>query len=317
MMTAITRWVLAHKRLVAGTWIVLTLVGIATVGDSVKAFSNTFSVPGREGFVTNAAITRIYHSGGNNAPLLAVVKLPAGGSVTIRSRASGTAAGRGEAAGSRSRRSHRLLRIHRESGVRVGGRPHDVRDRLSTSGQPVLRPEHQGRKTGDAALGERSVAGAPVLVTGVDALQSETGGANGPGVFVETVLGGLGALVVLVFVFASLLALVPIMMAVVAIIDDVPRALRRRRRCTSVSFIVEFLVALIGLGVAIDYSLLVVVRWREERIIGHEGDEAVVRAMADRRTRGRVQRHDGRDRLAGDGRAAAPVPAFDRLRRAC
>jgi RND superfamily putative drug exporter len=44
--------------------------------------------------------------------------------------------------------------------------------------------------------------------------------------------------------------------------------------------IVEFLVALIGLGVAIDYSLLVVVRWREERAHGYTGDEAVVRAMA-------------------------------------
>jgi RND superfamily putative drug exporter len=43
--------------------------------------------------------------------------------------------------------------------------------------------------------------------------------------------------------------------------------------------IVEFLVALIGLGVAIDYSLLVIVRWREERAHGRTGDEAVVRAM--------------------------------------
>jgi RND superfamily putative drug exporter len=42
---------------------------------------------------------------------------------------------------------------------------------------------------------------------------------------------------------------------------------------------VEFLVALIGLGVAIDYSLIIVVRWREERAHGLVGDEAVVRAM--------------------------------------
>ena len=34
---------------------------------------------------------------------------------------------------------------------------------------------------------------------------------------------------------------------------------------TDVSVIVQFLVALIGLGIAIDYALLVVVRWREER----------------------------------------------------
>jgi len=36
---------------------------------------------------------------------------------------------------------------------------------------------------------------------------------------------------------------------------------------------------LIGLGVAIDYSLLVVSRWREERAHGAQGDEAVQRAM--------------------------------------
>src|SRR5581483_3048530 len=43
--------------------------------------------------------------------------------------------------------------------------------------------------------------------------------------------------------------------------------------------IVQFLIALIGLGVAIDYSLLVVLRWREERINGHQGDAAVQRTM--------------------------------------
>jgi RND superfamily putative drug exporter len=42
---------------------------------------------------------------------------------------------------------------------------------------------------------------------------------------------------------------------------------------------VQFLIALIGLGVAIDYSLLVVSRWREERSHGREGDEAVQVAM--------------------------------------
>jgi RND superfamily putative drug exporter len=46
-----------------------------------------------------------------------------------------------------------------------------------------------------------------------------------------------------------------------------------------VSFIVEFLVALVGLGVAIDYSLILVTRWREERDHGKENHEAVVTAM--------------------------------------
>ena len=48
---------------------------------------------------------------------------------------------------------------------------------------------------------------------------------------------------------------------------------------TDVSFVVQYLVALIGLGVAIDYSLLVVTRWREERAAGADNDSAVMTAM--------------------------------------
>jgi RND superfamily putative drug exporter len=48
---------------------------------------------------------------------------------------------------------------------------------------------------------------------------------------------------------------------------------------TDVSPIVQFLVALVGLGVAIDYSLIVVSRWREERTHGRSDDEAVQVAM--------------------------------------
>ena len=91
-------------------------------------------------------------------------------------------------------------------------------------------------------------------------------------------LGGLGALVVLAFVFASLLAFVPLLMAIVSIMATF-LVLWGVTALTSVSMIVEFLVALIGLGVAIDYSLLVVVRWREERAHGHTATRRVVRAM--------------------------------------
>lgn len=49
---------------------------------------------------------------------------------------------------------------------------------------------------------------------------------------------------------------------------------------TEVNFMVQFVVALIGLGVAVDYSLLVVTRWREELARGRRGEEAVRRAMA-------------------------------------
>ena len=78
--------------------------------------------------------------------------------------------------------------------------------------------------------------------------------------------------------FASFLAIVPILMAIASIMTTF-LVVYGLTTFTDVSPIVQFLIALIGLGVAIDYSLLVVVRWREERAHGHEGDEAIVRAM--------------------------------------
>jgi len=84
---------------------------------------------------------------------------------------------------------------------------------------------------------------------------------------------------VLGFVFASLLAFVPLVTAVISIMTSF-LLVWAVTAVTPVSSIVEFLIALVGLGVSIDYSLLIIVRWREERAHGHSGDEAIVRAMA-------------------------------------
>ena len=78
-MASLTRWVLAHKRIVVVFWVALTLVGIASAGSATKALKQKFSVPGKEGWVTNQQIARDFHgTGGNSAPLLPVVTLPAG-----------------------------------------------------------------------------------------------------------------------------------------------------------------------------------------------------------------------------------------------
>src|SRR5689334_25084797 len=78
-MTAISRWVLAHKRLVVTVWVLLTLVGIGVAGPASKALKQKFSVPGKEGWQTNQQIAKLYKGTGDNAaPLLPVVKLPAG-----------------------------------------------------------------------------------------------------------------------------------------------------------------------------------------------------------------------------------------------
>ena len=91
-------------------------------------------------------------------------------------------------------------------------------------------------------------------------------------------IGGVGALLVLAFVFGSVLAVVPLVMAIVSIMTTfVP--LLALTQVTSVSPIVGFLIVLVGLGVAIDYSLLMVSRWREERTHGLSSDDAAQRAI--------------------------------------
>ncbi|MHB8691706.1 MAG: MMPL family transporter [Solirubrobacteraceae bacterium] len=278
-MTRVTRFVLAHKRLVAGAWVVVTLVGMATVGNAVNSFSKTFSVPGREGFITNARILKTFHGGGDRAPLLAVVTLPSGTSVTSPAVRSGL-----NQVALKLQRAVPRARI--ASFATTGSRAFVSSDGRTTFVLAYPPPGHESfgnntkaAKAATAALAGDAIAGAPVYVTGIDALQNQTGGGGGPGVLLESLLGGLGALVVLGFVFASLLAFVPILMAIVSILTTF-LVLYALSTVTNISMIVEFLVALIGLGVAIDYSLIVVVRWREERAHGHEGDEAVVRAMA-------------------------------------
>jgi RND superfamily putative drug exporter len=121
-------------------------------------------------------------------------------------------------------------------------------------------------------------AGAKVGVTGEDTLAAGDSGSGGPGVVGETLLGAVGALAVLAFVFGSFLAFLPLIVAAASILGTFVLLLPITY-LTNVSFIVEFLVALVGLGVAIDYSLLFVTRWREERDHGRDNHDAVVVAM--------------------------------------
>src|SRR5438552_12437299 len=82
-MASLTRWVLAHKRIVVVFWLVVTLVGVGSAGSATKALKQKFSVPGKEGWVTNQQIARDFHgTGGNNSALVPVVTLPKGSSVS-------------------------------------------------------------------------------------------------------------------------------------------------------------------------------------------------------------------------------------------
>jgi RND superfamily putative drug exporter len=281
-MASLTRWVLAHKRIVVIFWLVLTLVGMASAGSATKALKQKYSVPGKEGFVTNQQISHDFHgTGGNGAPLLPVVTLPPGSSVSspatvaqlrgVEARLQRTLPG-SRIAGYASTRSSTFVSKDRRTTFIVAYPPADRTQAFEDN------PKAAEKAT--AALKGATVGGAPVHLTGFDALQVQNGnGGGGSGVLFEALLGGFGALLVLAFVFASLLAIVPIIMAIVSILTTF-LVVWGLTTVTEISPIVQFLIALIGLGVSIDYALIVVVRWREERAHGLEGDEAIERAMA-------------------------------------
>jgi RND superfamily putative drug exporter len=278
---SLTRWVLAHKRTVVVTWVVLTIAGIMAAGPATDALDPEFSVPNKEGWETNVAITEKYGGDRNGTvPLLPVVKLPEG-------KTADSPGVRSEIARIDARLERAMPGARVASYASTGDRTFVSDDRRTVYSliypQPdpdsVFGENPRAEKAASGVLENATVAGAPVHLTGFDALVEDSGGeSEGPGVLLEAVLGAAGALLVLTFVFASLLAFVPLVMAFVSIMTTF-LLLLGLTELTTVSPIVQFLIALIGLGVAIDYSLIVVSRWREERAHGRSGDEAVQKAM--------------------------------------
>jgi RND superfamily putative drug exporter len=280
-LSSLTRWVLAHKRTVVVTWIVLTVAGIAAAGPATEALEPEFSVPDKEGWETNVAIAAHYKgTGGDTAPLVPVATLPEGTSID-------SPAVRADLRRIDERLAEALPGSRIASYASTGDRTFVSDDGRTTFAIVYPQPDPdsafgenpKAEEAASAALRGETVAGETVRLTGFDALYEDSGAGNeGPGVLIEALIGGFGALLVLAFVFASFLAFVPILMAVVAIMTTF-LLLLVLAELTAVSPIVQFLIALIGLGVAIDYALIVVSRWREERTHGRQGDEAVQLAM--------------------------------------
>ena len=279
-MSKFTRWVLGHKKLVTGLWVALTLAGMAAIGPADRALEQQFSVPGEEAAVANERIAATYGNGGDAPPLVPVVSLPEGRSV--------------DSPQVRADLQEAMAEIKAAvPGSRVASYattrdPAFVSDDGRTTFALVYIPAKGGIDPGQAealaaqnAVRGVTVGGAPVHVTGLDALRAgaaQGGEENGSSLAVEAAIAGGGALLVLAFVFASWMAVVPLLMALVAI-PVTFLAVWPLATVTDVSVIVNFLIALVGLAIAIDYALLVVVRWREERQRGAIGGEAVVNSM--------------------------------------
>ncbi len=275
MISSLTRWVLRHRLVVVAVWLTLTVGGVVAAGSLGGALSQQFSVPG-SAVRTSAEIAHRVGSGGQVAPLVPVITVSGGDlSRPALSRQALAAFARVASAEPGSRLA---------SYATTGDRAFLSTDHHTQYALVFPAPGRGGQldprliAAARQAVAGMTVAGAPVHVTGLDALRTAGTSGGGNGVMAEAMLGAGGALLVLAFVFASFLAVVPLLTAGVAIMTTL-LVIRGLAAVSTVSFIVQFLIALIGLGVAIDYSLLVIVRWREERAKGMTNEEAVLRAM--------------------------------------
>jgi putative drug exporter of the RND superfamily len=255
-------------------WVLLLPAGIYGASHVSNRLSTDFSLPGQPGYETAKKITHLYGNGGETSPTVVLVTLPPGRTVASEARR----LGRG------FDQAHATVPQDRIVDYSATGDPHFITGGRSTFAL-VFTPA--GKRFGGvadlpptfaSALSRVLPPGTHVGVTGLDQLANGDS-SKGSGVLVETLIGAAGALVVLAFVFGSLLAFVPLLIAASSILTTLLVVLAVTT-FANVSFLVLFLVSLVGLGVAIDYSLLIVTRWREEREHGRDNDDAVIAAIA-------------------------------------
>ncbi|HEY3542475.1 MAG TPA: MMPL family transporter [Gaiellaceae bacterium] len=257
---------------VIGLWLVLTVIGGVAAGKLSSRWYQSLSIPGQPAYEAGqrsldelgagvrAPNVVVFHSEGD------VTKSPAIRAATFRV----------------ARANPRALT---SSFYSTGSLSYVSRDRHTTFMNVYPPgPARLDTKSGAEKLRSQAAAALPagitVDVTGHDPLdEASADGGGGGSVLVEALIGGAGALVILLFVFGTLPAvLMPIVVAVAAILNTFT-LVWALTYVTNVSVIVQFLIALVGLGVAIDYALLMIFRFRDELREGKDVDSALVETM--------------------------------------
>jgi RND superfamily putative drug exporter len=271
-MESIARYVIRHRRSVLGIWALLAIFGAFGAGQAEQRYREDFSNPGHEAHEANQRALARFGTGAQ-PPLVAVFR--SSGDITrVPGIERAVAAAAATIPGSRT-----SSYFSTDRDVYVS------RDRRTTfaaiypPGNPTLDPRPGVTERARAALEAAAPAGVTVHLTGRDALEVAAGNASSPSVLVEALVGAAGAVLILLLVFRTLPAVaIPLAVAAASILTTFG-ALWLLTFALDVSLVVQYLVALVGLGVAIDYSLLMIFRFREELGRGCAVEEAVVGTM--------------------------------------
>ncbi len=270
-MDKIFAWIARHRRLVMLGWLVITVVGVL-IAPSVSGRLHSGTTVSSAGYTANSAALRKFGGIAANASVV-VLDLPAGQTVST--------------AGMKQRLAAVDRAVPLSTGVRAisfasTGSPALV-GRGGTSTILLVYPPLQGVVDQPVldTYGAAAAAAIPGVAVHTTGLEQLSGGASsgGSSVLLETLIGALAALVILAWVFGSVIALIPLLTAFVSILT-MQLAVWALTYTTSMSFnpAVQFIVVILGLGLSIDYGLLIVTRWREERRLGADNATAVALA---------------------------------------
>jgi len=262
-----------HRRrgIVVALWVVLTLFGAYSAAKVSNRWFESFSIPGYSAYETNQKVLKTFGTG-ERPPFVAVFH--SDGDIRKQNLEPSIDGAAGVNPGSRV---SSYLNTH--SNMYVSKDRHTAFAEIYPPGENNFT-EDVHIKDVRAALAANAPPGVTTHLTGLFPLQdASSGGGNGPSVLTEGLIGGAGALVILLFVFGTVPAVaMPLAIALAAILNTFT-LVWGLTYITDVSIVVQFLIALVGLGVAIDYALLMIFRFREELAAGEDLETALVETM--------------------------------------
>ena len=258
-----TKLVLRHRWLILGVWIAVLLTGGALSADLNKLLSNEFTVPGTDSEDVRATLEERFGQRDDGSFLVVFRVDDSSDAATRRELQTALARGAAELEGGRAQP------------LQTAGR----NIVFGTIGSPLELTEAK-EQTGEVREAVGDPAGAETFVSGTPAIQGDL-----DPIFEEDLLKGEAialpiALAVLLAVFGlSLAVLMPFIIAACTITATLAVVWIVAHYMTTAVYVTN-LVQLIGLGIAIDYSLLIVYRFREELELTESKDEAIIRTMA-------------------------------------
>ncbi len=269
-MQSLFGWVLRHRRVVLLVWLVVTVAGVLAAPSFAGRLQGGLQL-NSPGFTANQALAREFGGAGEN-PSVLLVDLPPGSTVGSAGVRQGLGAVDAAVPAGSGIRDISLATTASRALVGHGGRSTVVL---------VYPPTATGwadpKPLADLASAARTaLPGATVSVTGVEELGAGSSG-GGSSVLTEVLFGALASLLILAWVFGSVIAFVPLLTAIVSILTMqlAIGGVTRLFPGTHFNPAIQSIVAILGLGLSLDYALLVVTRWREERAKGLSNSDAV------------------------------------------